>query len=238
MSFKRVALIIWACTILAWGAVGVQEAGATGQQQVTICHAAGLEGTTQYVTLTIAYPAVYGPAGHFFENGTPRAGHEQDYLGACVTEPPPPPTCEEDPTQEGCEEPPPPTCETDPTLCEPEPPTECDTGMHEEDGECVPDKPKPPVTKCYEDMPCWDCKTMGNLKCGPGGIDKKPLGPHVRTSGQLPYTGPVPFWVYVLVAAGFLGGGVALHKLADRREAAAKENEQDYGWEEDDYGDW
>lgn len=20
---------------------------------------------------------------------------------------------------------------------------------------------------CYEDMPCWDCATMGNLICGP-----------------------------------------------------------------------
>lgn len=20
---------------------------------------------------------------------------------------------------------------------------------------------------CHEDMPCWDCETMGNLTCGP-----------------------------------------------------------------------
>ena len=52
-------------------------------QMVTICHAAGLEGTTQYVTLTIPYVAAFGPAGHFNENGTPRAGHEDDYLGEC-----------------------------------------------------------------------------------------------------------------------------------------------------------
>ena len=39
--------------------------------KVTICHAAGLEGTTHYETLTIGYEAVYGPAGHFYENGTP-----------------------------------------------------------------------------------------------------------------------------------------------------------------------
>ena len=25
--------------------------------------------------------------------------------------------------------------------------------------------PGPAVT-CYEDMPCWDCTTMGNLTCG------------------------------------------------------------------------
>ena len=61
--------------------------------KVTICHAAGLEGTTHYETLTIGYEAVYGPAGHFYENGTPQAGHEQDYLGACNEEPPPVDVC-------------------------------------------------------------------------------------------------------------------------------------------------
>ncbi|MFC1653942.1 hypothetical protein ACFL1M_03810, partial [Patescibacteria group bacterium] len=73
-----------------------------GPEKVTLCHAAGQVGTLQYVTLTIAYPAAYGPAGHFYENGTPRAGHENDHLGPC--------TCEEDPDQEFCE-PPPEVCE-------------------------------------------------------------------------------------------------------------------------------
>jgi len=64
-----------------------------GQDKVVICHAAGLDGTTKYVTLELAWPAVYGEAGHFYENGTPRAGHEQDYLGACKgDEPSPTPT--------------------------------------------------------------------------------------------------------------------------------------------------
>lgn len=54
-----------------------------GQDKVTLCHAAGLDGTTKYVTLTVGYPAAYGEAGHFYENGTPRAGHEDDYLGYC-----------------------------------------------------------------------------------------------------------------------------------------------------------
>ena len=57
--------------------------------KVTICHAAGREGTTHYVTLTISENAVYGRkgnAGHFEENGTPRAGHEQDYFGPCKTD--------------------------------------------------------------------------------------------------------------------------------------------------------
>lgn len=58
-------------------------------EQVTICHGAGQEGTTHFVTLTLSWNAVYGQGGHFYENGTTRAGHEQDYLGACnVTETP------------------------------------------------------------------------------------------------------------------------------------------------------
>ena len=53
------------------------------QDKVTLCHAAGLDGTTKYITLTVAWNAAYGQAGHFYEDGTPRAGHENDYLGAC-----------------------------------------------------------------------------------------------------------------------------------------------------------
>lgn len=68
-----------------------------GQDKVTICHASGLAGTTKFETLTIAYPAVYGEAGHFYENGTPRAGHEQDYLGPCI-EPTPTPTASPQPS--------------------------------------------------------------------------------------------------------------------------------------------
>lgn len=55
---------------------------------VTICHGAGQDDTTQFVTLTLARNAVYqdqGNGGHFYENGTPKAGHEQDYLGECIT---------------------------------------------------------------------------------------------------------------------------------------------------------
>lgn len=80
---------------MALAAIGVMGAGlgasvAAGGDHpggppefVTICHAAGLAGTTKFVTLTIPYNAAYGQAGHFGENGTPNAGHEQDYEGAC-----------------------------------------------------------------------------------------------------------------------------------------------------------
>jgi len=56
--------------------------------KITICHGAGQDDTTQFVTLTLATNAVYqnqGNGGHFYENGTPKAGHEQDYLGECRT---------------------------------------------------------------------------------------------------------------------------------------------------------
>lgn len=58
-------------------------------KMITICHAAGLEGTTHYITLNLPSQAVYGNGGHFNENGTPRAGHEDDHLGACNEDNPP-----------------------------------------------------------------------------------------------------------------------------------------------------
>jgi hypothetical protein len=81
---KLMVLLLALCLVPVGIAAGVALAGDDeGQEKVTLCHAAGLAGTTQYVTITVGYPAAYGPAGHFEENGTPQAGHEQDYLGAC-----------------------------------------------------------------------------------------------------------------------------------------------------------
>lgn len=85
---RRLALT--AAAVLAIAAAGSVSAN----DKVVLCHAAGLDGTTQYVTLEVGYPAAYGPAGHFYENGTPQAGHEEDYLGPCEVPatPTPPPT--------------------------------------------------------------------------------------------------------------------------------------------------
>lgn len=84
---RRAWLAVVTAMMLAFGLMSTAApAGADDAdhpKKVTICHAAGLEGTTHYITLTIGYQAVYGPAGHFYENGTTRAGHEQDYLGEC-----------------------------------------------------------------------------------------------------------------------------------------------------------
>jgi hypothetical protein len=60
------------------------------KDEVCICHAAGLAGTTQFVTVCANRTAIYGKAGHFNEDGTPRAGHEQDYEGPCNSPSPPP----------------------------------------------------------------------------------------------------------------------------------------------------
>jgi len=55
--------------------------------KITICHVAGLvSDPANYITLTLPYNAVYGKngeSGHFNENGTTKAGHEQDTLGPC-----------------------------------------------------------------------------------------------------------------------------------------------------------
>lgn len=89
--FKFIILAIAAVLLAFTFAPSVAVADAP--KKVTICHAAGQAGTTKYVELTISENAVYGRkgnAGHFEENGTPRAGHEQDYFGPCVTATPTP----------------------------------------------------------------------------------------------------------------------------------------------------
>ena len=53
---------------------------AVAADQVTLCHATGLADTVHFVTLTIPTVAV---GGHFNENGTPQAGHEDDFFGFC-----------------------------------------------------------------------------------------------------------------------------------------------------------
>jgi hypothetical protein len=93
---------------------------ANGQEQVTLCHAAGLAGTTHFVTITVGYPAAYGPAGHFNENGTPQAGHEEDYLGPCSS-PSPDPTPSPAPTDSFTPSPVPTPVETPETSVAAEP---------------------------------------------------------------------------------------------------------------------
>jgi len=67
------------------------------------------------------------------------------------------PTCEDDPTMEGCQEEP--TCETDPALCEEEPTCETDPALCEEEPTCADD---PSMEGCDEE-PCVgdDCPIDG-----------------------------------------------------------------------------
>lgn len=82
MKFSTRLIVAGALTTLV-GVIGVSATSIADNDEVTICHAAGLDGTTQYVTITINRTAAFGPAGHFNEDGTTQAGHEDDYLGAC-----------------------------------------------------------------------------------------------------------------------------------------------------------
>jgi hypothetical protein len=104
MKLRRLAALVSA-TVLALGMVTAVSATT---DKVTICHASGLDGTTKFETLNISVNAVYGPGGHFNENGTPQAGHEQDYLGPCKADEPssePSHDASEEPSHDASEEP-------------------------------------------------------------------------------------------------------------------------------------
>lgn len=84
---RRAITVLLALAALAFA--GAASVSADQPEMVTICHAAGLaDEPANYVTLTLPWVAVYGQAGHFNENGTTQAGHEQDYLGTCIEESP------------------------------------------------------------------------------------------------------------------------------------------------------
>lgn len=91
VSAKNTELITWAVTVdglTKTATASVDYPSCTvipAEKKVTICHAAGRVGESSRITITIAWTAAFGQAGHFYENGTPRAGHEQDILGECPT---------------------------------------------------------------------------------------------------------------------------------------------------------
>lgn len=78
-------IILVGLLVMLWSydASASPTAPASPGSSVTLCHAAGREGTIKFITLTIPYNAAFGQAGHFNEDGTPNAGHEEDYLGPC-----------------------------------------------------------------------------------------------------------------------------------------------------------
>ena len=101
---RRLALVMSLCVLAALAVAGATSARVDDDSSgpasvsllegkpdfVTFCHVAGREeDPANTVTLTLPYNAVFGQGGHFNEDGTPQAGHEQDHLGACQTAPPP-----------------------------------------------------------------------------------------------------------------------------------------------------
>lgn len=142
---KAVAAVFVMLVALAAIAFFTVEPAYGGQDKVTICHATSSE-TNPFVTLTLAAPAVYGPAGHFNENGTTQAGHEQDYLGACEEEEPP--VDPEDPPVD----PDPPTVPEDPkpVLCPDGLPPTPGEGAFDPNDDCA----RPPVVPEEEEEEC------------------------------------------------------------------------------------
>ena len=62
-SFIKLFLGIALGFFLMWLYLKATLVGATKPEFVTICHAAGLDTTTHFVTLTLPYNAVFGQAG-------------------------------------------------------------------------------------------------------------------------------------------------------------------------------
>lgn len=63
----------------AWG----PDQALAAKDEVCICHATGLAPSDHFVTVCANRTAIFGKAGHFNEDGTPQAGHEEDKLGPC-----------------------------------------------------------------------------------------------------------------------------------------------------------
>lgn len=97
---RRAALVL--VTVAAIALAGSSNALATKSDKVYVCHATSSE-FNPYVTLYVPATETGYPQGHFTENGTQEAGHEEDYLGQCQSNPTPSPTSSATPV------PPPPT---------------------------------------------------------------------------------------------------------------------------------
>jgi len=110
MSQIRLGLAAVVLVALSIGLVVDRTTAQNGKDdKVTICHVAGnTDDPANYVTITISKN---GLNGHFDQNGTPRQGHESDFMGECppsdsapVDEPPDAGEGDNDDTAEACGE--------------------------------------------------------------------------------------------------------------------------------------
>ena len=193
---KRVILAVFAVASL--GLIASNAALANPPAKIVICHVAGLASDpANHITLELPAPAVYGHGGHFNENGTTQAGHEQDTFGPCHPPQPPFDQCPlipgDQPEGTDCtpDEPTPPT---PPVRC---PPPNADGTYGGKDGnpgndECVPDKPETPDTP---DQGGGTPPTGGGGTTPPTGgtTPTKPKPPIVRVpEKEKPRTTPKP----------------------------------------------
>ena len=133
---KRIYVLL---AVMGVALVAASASSATNgpPEKITICHVAGLASDpANYITLNLPPQAVYGNGGHFNEDGTTQAGHEQDSFGECNPPPPPFDQCPNIPGDQpegyDCNPVPPPhdECENIPGdqpegyVCNPEPPVE------------------------------------------------------------------------------------------------------------------
>ena len=146
--------------------------------KITICHATSSE---VVVTLELPEESVYGESGHFYENGTTQAGHEEDYLGECVvpTESPvpsesPEPSTEPSESPEPSETPlpsesPEPTLEPTPLPSESPEPSETPSPTESPEPSNSPElsnTPVPPPSESPSNTPPVGCQSG----CGGGGF--------------------------------------------------------------------
>ena len=76
MNYRTGLLLLGLLAGVAFFAASMAQAAPV--EKITICHAAGDAETTHYIELTLSPNGVFGgndQAGHFNEDGTPKAGH-------------------------------------------------------------------------------------------------------------------------------------------------------------------
>lgn len=191
---------------------------------VTICHAAGQDGTTTYVRIVTSANAT---AGHFDNSGTPKAGHEDDILlvgeqqcpaPTTVTTVPVTTTTPQTTTTVGEVINEQPTTTTTPTRGEPQPVEPCYPQSYDPGAPCLPTDPCIVTNSdTGEGSTLWQvmpCQVMTDQPVDPG-FGRDP-------GGVLPATGIDPLAGLIVglsvIAAGLTCWLAARPSLRHRQE--------------------